>query len=111
MTARAASMNGVVRRLAAGLAAAGLAVGGCAHAPPPPTIALKVECNVADATVFVDDVPAGAAVRWKAGDRRIRAGFHRIEVAAPGYYSVYEEVDLPNGGAAVVPANLRKTLD
>jgi hypothetical protein len=87
------------------------AAAACAHLTPPPEIALRVDCEAPDATVWVDDVLVGSAAAWKAGDRHIRAGFHRVEVRAPGFYSAFQEIDLPNGGPAVVVARLHETLD
>lgn len=99
-----------MRRGVAGLALA-LLVASCAHAPPPAGGGFRVECNVSDATVWIDDVLAGEASGWKGAGRQLRAGFHRIEIRHPGYYSVFQEIDLPAGGQAVVVARLRETLD
>jgi hypothetical protein len=83
----------------------------CAHLRSVEGGGLRVECNLPDATVWVDDSLVGSAASWKDGSRQIRAGYHRIEVRHPGTYSVFKEIDLPVGGQAVVVANLRDTLD
>lgn len=73
--------------------------------------ALRVDCNVPDATLWVDDTLIGKASDWATDGKYIRPGFHRLEVRAPGYYSHYAELDLKEGGAAVVEAELRPQLD
>ncbi|HVZ71911.1 MAG TPA: hypothetical protein VHJ20_05990 [Polyangia bacterium] len=90
------------------------ALGACAHAAPEAGVSFRVEANVAEATVLVDDVLVGRAAEWKGGGpgaRHLRPGFHRVEVRAPGFYSVYQEIDARDGGAAVVRAQLRPLLD
>jgi len=95
----------------AGFLLALLSIGvACAHSLPDGG-GLRVDCNLTDATVWIDDVPVGNASSWKAEGRQIRAGFHRIEIRRPGYYSVFKEVDLPVGGKSVVEAKLRETID
>jgi len=91
------------------LLASGL-VASCAHSLPEGG-GFRVECNVTDATVWIDDLLVGDASGWKANGRQIRAGFHRVEIRRPGYYSVFKEIDLPVGGQAVVVAKLRETID
>ena len=65
-------------------------------------------CNVPDATVWVDDVLVGKVADWKCDGQHIRAGFHRIEVRHPNYYSFFQEVELPGGSNVVVNAKLRE---
>jgi hypothetical protein len=72
---------------------------------------VRIDCNLTDASVWIDDVPMGNASTWKAEGRQIRAGFHRVEIRRPGYYSVFKEIDLPAGGQALVVAKLRETID
>ena len=91
--------------LALGLAA-------CAHAAA--GVALQVDANVPEATVLVDDVLVGRAAEWTAAaanNRHVRAGFHRVEIRAPGYYSVYREIDERDGGTVKVEADLKPLLD
>jgi len=102
--------GGFAGALSVALLAAALAVASCAHGLPEGG-GFRVDCNLTDATVLVDDVPVGNASGWKADGRQIRAGFHRVEIRRPGYYSVYKEIDLPVGGQAVVVAKLRETVE
>jgi hypothetical protein len=88
-----------------------LALSSCATWKSGPSVALRVECNVPDATVWVDDVLVGTAANWKAEGKFIRAGFHRLEVRHPGYYSHFQEVDLPTGGKVVVTAKLEALVE
>jgi hypothetical protein len=87
------------------------ALAACAHAPAAGAVSLRVDSNVPDATVWIDDVLAGKASDFASGQRRVRAGFHRVEVRSPGYYSVFQEIEQPAGGSAVVGARLRPLLD
>jgi len=91
--------------------AMGLASLGCATAIPFGAVAIRVESNVPDATVWVDDVLVGSVSDWARDGKHIRPGFHRIEVRHSGYYSFFKEVELPDGGRAVVNAQLRPTVD
>jgi hypothetical protein len=89
-----------------------LALTACAHGSG--GVALRVDANVPEATVLVDDVLVGRAAEWTAAaaqTRHVRAGFHRVEVRAPGYYSVYREIDERDGGSVVVKADLKPLLD
>lgn len=83
----------------------------CAHGAV--GVALHVDANLPDATVWVDDVLVGTASEWTrtVGARHLRPGFHRVEIRAPGYYSVYQEIDQPDGGAATVKATLHPLLE
>jgi hypothetical protein len=84
---------------------------GCAHTLGDNAIAFRVECNVPDATVWVDDVLVGKVADWKSDGKHIRAGFHRIEVRHPNYYSYFQEVELPGGSHVVVNAKLRELIE
>jgi len=92
-------------------AALSLLVSGCAHTLEPGAVAVRVECNISGASVYIDDLMVGSASEWKNDGHQIRAGFHRIEIRAPGYYSFFQEIELPAGAHAVVRANLREVLD
>ena len=37
----------------------------------------------------------GHASEWKKEGHEIRPGFHRIEIRHPGYYSFFQEIELP----------------
>jgi hypothetical protein len=84
---------------------------GCAHFGAPAGVALEVESNVPESTIWVDDVLVGTVAAWAREGRHVRAGFHRIEIRAAGYYSVYREIEQPDGGRAVVNATLRPLLE
>jgi PEGA domain len=107
-------MRPLFRRAPLAILSLWLGVAACAHAPSSSGVALRVETNVADATVWVDDILVGRAAEWT-GDaptaRHLRPGFHRVEVRAPGYYSVFREIDQPEGGRATVAAPLKPLLD
>ena len=103
-------LRAAARALRVGILSALLA-GGCAHTLGDYAVGVRVECNVSDATVWIDDLLAGSAAEWKGEGHQIRAGFHRIEIRHPGYYSFFQEVDLPAGSHTVVNAKLRELLD
>jgi hypothetical protein len=83
----------------------------CAHTIPYGAAAFRVDSNVGDATVWVDDVMIGKVSDWDKDGRHIRSGFHRIEIRHPGYYSFFQEVDLPEGSQVVVKAQLRQLIE
>ena len=101
------------RALRAGILILALAgvVGGCAHTLGDYAAGVRVDCNLPDATVWIDDLLAGSAAEWKREGHQIRAGFHRIEIRHPGYYSVFREIELPEGGQAIVKAPLRQVIE
>jgi hypothetical protein len=104
----------VVARPARLVALALLVVASCAHAPHAGGVAFRVSANVPDATLWIDDVLAGRVAEWTAdGDkvRHLRAGFHRVEVRAPGYYSVFREIEPMEGARVVIDAQLKPLLD
>ena len=45
--------------------------------------------------LWVDDVLVGKVTDWKSEGKQIRAGFHRIEVRHPNYYSFFQGVEVP----------------
>jgi len=84
---------------------------GCAHTIPYGAVAFKVDSNVPDASILIDDVLVGKASDWSKEGKHIRAGFHRIEVRHPGYYSYFTEVELKEGSTVVVKAMLRELIE
>jgi hypothetical protein len=100
-----------LRAAARGLALAAVLAAGCAHAVPYGAVAFRVDSNVPDATVWVDDVLIGKASDWSRDGLHIRAGFHRLEIRHPGYYSFFQEIELPEGSQAVVKAELRPLIE
>jgi hypothetical protein len=93
------------------VALAALGLGACATWKSNDAIGLRVECNVPDATVWVDDVLVGTASSWKAEGKFIRSGFHRIEIRHPGHYSHFQEIDLPSGGKLTITAKLEPLVE
>ena len=53
----------------------------------------------------------GKVTDWKSDGKQIRAGFHRIEVRHPNYYSFFQEVEVPGGSHVVVNAKLRELME
>jgi hypothetical protein len=101
-------LTSVITTLALG---ATLALFACAHTVPAGAVGFRVETNVPDATVWIDDILVGSAADWVKDGRHIRAGFHRVEIRHPGYYSFFQEVELPEGGHAIVNAQLRQLIE
>jgi hypothetical protein len=84
---------------------------GCATMKPEGTAILRVECNVPDAIVLLDDVLLGRASELAKKDKSIRPGFSRVEVRSPGHYSYFTEITVPEGGVAAIKAELHPLLD
>lgn len=93
------------------LAALWLGLASCAHTMAGGSVSFRVQSNVPEATVWIDDVLVGKASDWARDGRHIRAGFHRVEVRAPGYYSVFQEVEQPDGGKVAIAATLHPLLE
>jgi hypothetical protein len=98
-----------VARAACGLML--LALVSCAHGLTAGAIGFRVDCNVPDATVWIDDVLVGKAADFNKEGREIKAGFHRVEIRHPNYYSFFQEVELPSGSKVVVNARLRELIE
>jgi hypothetical protein len=84
---------------------------GCATMKPEVAGTLQVQCNIADAAVLVDDDVVGRAAELGKTGKSLRPGFYRIELRHPGYYSYFAEIDVPEGGAVEVKAELHPQLD
>jgi hypothetical protein len=82
----------------------------CGHTLSSAGAGFRVESNVPDATVWIDDSMAGTATDWQRDGKRIRPGFHRIEIRHPNYYSVFQEIDAASGGQSLVRAHLQPLL-
>jgi hypothetical protein len=93
------------------LAALAAVDAGCATAIPYGAISMRVDSNVPDATVWVDDVLVGRVTDWAKDGRHIRSGFHRIEIRHSGYYSYFQEVELPEGAHTIVKAQLHPLVE
>lgn len=100
-----------MRHLCALVFALSLASLGCATAIPYGAVGMRVESNVPDATVWVDDILVGNVSDWAREGKHIRSGYHRIEIRHSGYYSFFKEVELPEGAKTVVNAQLRPTVE
>jgi hypothetical protein len=88
-----------------------LTLAGCATTIPSGAVGFRVDSNVNDATVWVDDILVGKVSDWAKDGKHIRAGFHRIEIRHPGYYSIFKEVELEEGARTVVSAPLRPLVE
>jgi hypothetical protein len=98
------------RALGAGLLAALCGCGATATVLRPDA-QLVVDCPVADARVYVDEVLAGRAADLRGRAVQVRAGARRVEVRADGYFTSYREVAVPHGGRATVAVELRRVPD
>ena len=90
--------------------AAFLTVGCATMGSGPPTVAIRITGNVPDATVWIDDHLAGKVSEFSKSGKRLGAGFHRIEVRAPGSYSFFQEVDVKPGSDVAIRADLHELL-
>jgi hypothetical protein len=99
------------RLLPVGLLLAAALQLGCSSAVAYGAISMRVDSNVPDATVWVDDALVGRAADWAKDGHHIRSGFHRIEIRHAGYYSYFQEVELPEGAKTVVKAQLHPLVE
>ena len=84
---------------------------GCATMKPEEAGILTIDCNVPEAAVLLDDAVVGRAGELKKSAKSLRPGFYRVEIRHPGYYSYFTEINVAEGGAAAVKAELRPLLD
>ena len=88
------------------------ACAGCATARfAPPSAPLRISSNVPDAMVWVDDHLVAKVSDFAKGEKRLPAGFHRVEIRAPGYYSYYQELEVKPDAPVSVQAPLHQLLD
>ncbi len=73
---------------------------------PANSVPFRVEVNVPDATVWVDDHLVGSAVVLSRTGTFLRLGFHRIEIRHPDYYSSFSEVQPRAGEPVLIHADL-----
>jgi hypothetical protein len=92
------------------VAALGMLVG-CATMKQEAPGLLRIECNVADAAVVIDDAVVGRASEVGKPGKSLAPGFYRVELRHPGYYSHFVEVTVPEEGVATVKAELHPQLD
>ena len=83
----------------------------CAHTDLAGTRGVKLDCDVPEANIFVDDYYLQHCVSWRGKAMPLRPGPHRIEVVADGYYNWYGEVTVGETGFSPVAVHLRKSLD
>jgi hypothetical protein len=91
-----------------------LALGGCAATAATalrPDAQLVIECPVADARVYIDEVLAGRAADLRGRAVQVPSGQRRVEVRADGYFTSYHEVTVAHGGRAAVAVELRHVPD
>jgi len=74
------------------------------------SVALRVETNVPDAMVWVDDRLVGTAASLVSSGTRLRVGFHRVEIRHPSHYSFFTEVDPKKGEDVVIRAQLHELV-
>ncbi len=86
-------------------------LGGCATWSRQPAAAFRVDCNVPEAAVLLDDVMMGRVSQWSAADRFIKPGFYRVELRHPGFYPYFTEITVDEGGAALVKAELHPLVE
>jgi len=74
------------------------------------SVALRVETNVPDAIIWVDDRLVGTAASLVSSGTRLRPGFHRVEVRHPSHYSFFTEIDPKKGEDVVIRAQLHELV-
>src|SRR5699024_9527490 len=74
------------------------------------SVAFRVETNVPDAMVWVDDHLVGTAASLVSSGTRLRVGFHRIELRHPSHYSFFAEVDPKKGEDVLLRAPLHELV-
>jgi hypothetical protein len=85
---------------------------GCATAGSrPDLVSFRVQTNVPDATIWIDDHLAGTASDLSQPGQRLPIGFHRVEIRHPGYYSVFQEVKPKRGEAVIISAELHELVE
>lgn len=103
-----------MRRMLIVIASALLAatsLSGCATlGAPKDAVPFRVDVNVPDATVWVDDQLVGSAAALAKDGTFLRAGFHRVEVRHPDYYSYFAEVKPKKGEPVLLHAQLHLLL-
>jgi hypothetical protein len=88
-----------------------LALAGCAGSravQKRPEAALVVDCDVADARVYVDDHFVGRAVELRGQAIEVAAGSRRVEVRADGWFTAYRDVPVARDGRAQVTVSLHR---
>jgi hypothetical protein len=76
-----------------------------------PDAALAVECDVAEARVYVDDTFVGRADELALRPAPVHAGARRVEVRADGYFSAFRDVAIAPGERARMRVGLHRVPD
>jgi len=100
----------MMKTLLVAAALLGLCIG-CATMKPEAAGSLQIDCNVSEAAVLLDDDLVGRAGELKKQAKSVRPGFYRVEIRHPGYYPYFTEINVAEGGAAAVKAELHPLLD
>jgi hypothetical protein len=93
------------------LAALAMCLSGCVSMQPDLAATLRLECDVPEAAVLLDDVMMGRVSELNKVEQHIRPGFYRVELRHPDYYTYYTEFQVEDDGVAVVKATLHRRLD
>lgn len=90
---------------------AAASVPGCATlGAPKDVVPFRVDVDVAEATVWVDDRLIGGAAALAKDGTFLRVGFHRVEVRHPDYYSYFTEVTPKKGEPVLIHTQLHPLL-
>ena len=84
---------------------------GCATLHSEGSGTLRIQCNVPQAAVLVDDGLLGHVADFAKQDKAVRAGFYRVEIRHPSYYPYFTEITVAEDGTAVIKAELHPLLD
>lgn len=96
------------RNLALGL----LLATGCKSAPvAKPAGVLWLNLTPPAATVLLDEQPVVARAGAVTLRIAVRAGAHRLELRAPGYFPAYRDLDIPSAGQVRMDVALRPDPD
>ncbi len=83
---------------------------GCATLHSEGSAMLRVECNVPDAAVLLDDAVWARVADVAKKDKPVRPGFYRVEIRHPGYYPYFGELTVGEDDSAVLKAELHPLL-
>jgi hypothetical protein len=99
------------RRFMHSIAVTAIALAGCATGSGLENAAfLKIDCNVPEAAVWIDDRLAGRVAEYRE-PRPMMAGFRRLEIRHPGHFTYFREISSRPGDTVHVRAELRAELE
>lgn len=90
---------------------AALCLAGCASLRFGGNAILRIDCDVPEASVFINDEYVGIARDWAVDGRMVRPGFVRIELRHPDRFTHHQDVELTKGDAVRLKVVLRPLLD